>query len=537
MRKSLSKAVVLAGLLLLAIVLGSCTGAGSIPKAPDLLEQIYTAFETYAEEYDGKYPPMSPKPGEFVPDMDAFGPYLARLPEGDILSAYLTGKCGVQLCYLHYVLPSQRITLALLDECEKRGIAILRDLEYIELEAEGPLVRYTGGVEPRRLEGVMRSREGLRRFLGTGIGQPAGSKAPLAWAPILWEMPDTTPAAGGWVLYMDGHTEWLPYGSFPMTGKTVTRLRDFVAPPAEMTQDRAPRVDSMPPEYRWTRRRPSPVHQIAADVADSLPLACYKLTHCDVTPSVKLLRYEGYRIVIESGIEVVLFPADIEVDDEFKHRIWPRGSEERNTVVADLGVGQGYHWFARASVTLQDNFRQDFGLTGGDERLQHMIDTNAFYLMPRLGERAVPYLETVVTDEENDDFAHAIMALDQIGGTRAEELIRAAFAPDNESAFKNAREFPSRTMFGRYGYRLSDSLVDVVADAFLTWDDVDQLADIAVGCAVHSTRADTSQMNRIGLAILKRLPRDVVGRALERRRDLSRAQAERLERDLSNNEP
>jgi len=523
--------------LLVAVVALLCLWAAKrpepLPRAPDLLEQIHAAFEMYAEEFSGLYPPVSAKPGEFVPDMDAFGPYLARLPDSDVLSAYLTGKCGVQLCYFGYVVPSQRITLALLDQCEERTVASVRDKD-VDFDGGGVPVRTHWRVEPRKWDSTRRLRDGIERFFVTSIGDPAAGGHAKGWVAVLWEMPDTTSAAGGWALYMDGHTEWLPYGSFPMTGRIVTRLRDFVAPPASMAPDGEPRVDSRPPlQYRWTRRRPSPVHQIAADMSDSLPLACYKLRHCDVTPSAKVRGYEGYRIRIKSRIEVVLFPADIEVDDEFKYRIWPRGSEERDTVVADLGVGQGYHWFACATVLQQDNFRQDLGLTGGDDRLQLMIDANAFYLMPRLGERAVPYLESVVTDSEQlDHVGDALIALDQIECARSEEVFRAALATDNENALRNATALAKATASFPAKPRLKDSTIDAVVKVYLTRMDPRVLAETARYYIQYPGKVDTSQVRRIGNRILERLRPHPPEAPLESLGEASPSQAQRLEHEL-----
>jgi len=522
-------------LIVVVALVGVWTSGCSNPdlRAPVLLEQIHTAFELYASEWNGLYPPVSPEPGAFVPDMDAFSKYLARLPERKVLSAYLTGKCGVQLCYLGYLLPSQQVTLAFLDECEKHGLANLRH-ENVDVEGKGLIVRYPRRLKPVTWERVWRMREGKERFLITDVGQPAGSRKCQAWVPVLWEMADTTPEAGGWVLYMDGHTEWQSYGSFPMTGKTIDRLRDFMRAPA--VADPVYRVDNSPPgQYRRTKQSPSPVHQIAADVVDSLPLASFKLADCDVKPSVEVRGHRGYRISIESGIEVALFPADISVDDKFKYLIWPRGSEKENTVLADLGVGQGYHWFARASVWHQDNLREDFGLTGGDDRLQHMIDANAFPLMPRLAGQAMPYLESAVTDDEMfDHFSDAIKALDQIGDAEARKLIRAAFDPDNKNVFRNARALSSRAddFAYRRGQVLTDTTVDAVVGALLTHENEDELARMALVSATVTGMFATHQSNRIGLAALKRLPRDVVERALKELRGASSWQGDRIENEL-----
>ena len=514
-----------------------------LPRAPDLLEQIYTAFVMYANESSGAYPPMSAKRAEFVPDMDAFGPYLAGLPEADLLSAYLTGECDVQLCYLGYWVPNQRFALAFLDEYQKHCPAISRG-EDVPLEDRGVVLRNGYGLEPGGGGAkVYRLREGLERFMidVTGPSQSTIERA-QACIPVLWEMPDTAPAPGGWVFYMGGQTEWQPYGSFPITEKVVARLRDSMPAPVAAGEDRLYRVDSSPPtKYEgpeMTRSR-SPVSQVAADIVDSLPPCRYKLIECDITPTVKIHANRGYRIRIEPGVEVVLFPSDTQVDDEYKERIWPHGPEEKGRVVAYLGVGYGYHWFAHTAVWIQDGLRLDFHLRDGDDRLQHMIDAGAFYLMPRLGDQAMPYLQSTVTDDEKlDHFPDAIMALGQIGTAEARQLISAAFNPGNKDAFRNAEAVTHAADFRsfRYGLGLTDETVDAVVEAFLTLEDQDALAGKAMGYATLTGMFATYHRNRIGRAVLKQLPDDVVDRALDSLREASPSQAQRLERQLRDNQ-
>jgi hypothetical protein len=185
-------------------------------------------------------------------------------------------------------------------------------------------------------------------------------------------------------------------------------------------------------------------------------------------------------------------------------------------------------------VWQQDTFREEFGLVGGDDRLEAMINANAFYLMPRLGERAVPYLESCLGDETKPH-PRVLMALDRIESARAEELVRDAFAPDSEDAFKNA-EALANPMLMASPYPLKDSTVEMIAEVFLMREDPDDLVDRGIRYATLTAMMDTSKMNQIGKAILRRLPQDVFYRALENLHDASPSQAQRLESELQDNQ-
>lgn len=73
---------------------------------------------------------------------------------------------------------------------------------------------------------LYRIREGIERFLITDINNAGASAQVQSTTPVLWEWPDNhMEGAGGNVLYMDGHVEWVPYpGKFPMTEHALTTL-------------------------------------------------------------------------------------------------------------------------------------------------------------------------------------------------------------------------------------------------------------------------------------------------------------------------
>lgn len=72
---------------------------------------------------------------------------------------------------------------------------------------------------------LFRIREGIERVLVTDINDPRASTI-QSTIPVLWEWPDNhMEGAGGNVLYMDGHVEWVAFpGKFPMTEHTLTSM-------------------------------------------------------------------------------------------------------------------------------------------------------------------------------------------------------------------------------------------------------------------------------------------------------------------------
>jgi len=56
-----------------------------------------------------------------------------------------------------------------------------------------------------------------------------GSTA-AAVIPVLWQMPDRLGQGGGFVVYMDGSIQWLPYpGPFPFTAAFIGKVRSLMA--------------------------------------------------------------------------------------------------------------------------------------------------------------------------------------------------------------------------------------------------------------------------------------------------------------------
>jgi len=72
-------------------------------------------------------------------------------------------------------------------------------------------------------------REGIERFYITDINNPAAAAEVQARIPILIERPGNHESAGGNVLYMDGHVQFIPEGQWPMTENTIKALNELDA--------------------------------------------------------------------------------------------------------------------------------------------------------------------------------------------------------------------------------------------------------------------------------------------------------------------
>ena len=278
-------------------------------------------------------------------------------------------------------------------------------------------------------------REGVERYFGTHVNSPSGSEIYQSALPVVWEMPDRREVPGGWALYMDGHVEWLSYpGEFPMTRAFITRLRRLM--PQPIGQAKEPRFAVNHRSPRSYRRRKPAETELSPTEPDSLPGIFPALDYWRPT-TVGGIR--GYR-----WNEVLVLPTSEPVDERL--RLAVRTDEHKR----HLGTGHGYHWFVsnQMDVYSQEALRRDFGLEGGDDRLRPMIAARAMDLMPRLGERAIPYLESVLRDNqkpttpsEAKSLADAINALASIEGPRAEAAVQSVFAQENENAIAQCLGF------------------------------------------------------------------------------------------------
>lgn len=122
-------------------------------------------------------------------------------------------------------------------ECVYLGYMLMDDAAVAEFAQA-----YAGRIEQGNFETnletpsgtiIQRLREGVERFLITDINDPGQSAYHQSRIPILFEWPDRHEPKGGYVLYMDGHVEYLAYpGRFPMTEQTVNTLRNLAGLPS-----------------------------------------------------------------------------------------------------------------------------------------------------------------------------------------------------------------------------------------------------------------------------------------------------------------
>lgn len=169
------------------------------------LKQMGLVFKMFANESRGTvFPPISQTFGRFMPEMEVIYPEYAT---DSILLDRLAGAGQERFCYLGFVLEDEATALALLDVYENAGPEGLQGDEIAVASRDGE-------TEPAVLQ----------RF---SEGNPE-SEQHQSEMPVLWQVPDPETGDGGWVLYMDGHTEWKPYPSeFPMTEAVTRRVREL----------------------------------------------------------------------------------------------------------------------------------------------------------------------------------------------------------------------------------------------------------------------------------------------------------------------
>ena len=172
-------------------------------ESSNILKQFGIVFRMFSnEQQDRFFPPLSQQQGGFHPDMTQIYPEYLTDPA---LMARATGYDSVQTCYLGYVLDSKEVALEFLDAYAELGPAAIHGEDVAVSPGNGSF----GGDTIFRLS---------ENFDWTEEVTPST-------IPVMWEVPGPGREAGGWVLYMDGHTEWKPYpGDFPMTDVVVSRI-------------------------------------------------------------------------------------------------------------------------------------------------------------------------------------------------------------------------------------------------------------------------------------------------------------------------
>jgi hypothetical protein len=179
-------------------------------KAADNLKQMGLVCKMFANEAQGaRFPPLEPTVGVFLPEWKAIYPeYLTD-------RAVLFGNEDVSLCYFGYAVLTEENGLAFLDAYEALGPEAIHDQN----------IQVQPGKGTADTDTLYQLNEGLGEVF-FGDASPVYSSV-QADVPVMWEIPGDRPEAGGWVVFMDGHTEWVPYpGPFPMTEAFTARLRE-----------------------------------------------------------------------------------------------------------------------------------------------------------------------------------------------------------------------------------------------------------------------------------------------------------------------
>jgi anti-sigma factor RsiW len=184
-------------------------------KASNNLKMMGLVCKMFANEAEAeRFPVLDPTFGVFLPDMAAIYPeYLTD-------KSVLLRRDGTASCYLGYAVISEEAGLAFLDAYETLGPEAIRNQD-IQVQA---------GSGSAGSDVIYQLREGVEKVFCPEAAQLMyGGQSDI---PVMWEVPGDRDQLGGFVLFMDGHVEWVSYpGPFPMTERFVTRLRSAMGLP------------------------------------------------------------------------------------------------------------------------------------------------------------------------------------------------------------------------------------------------------------------------------------------------------------------
>jgi hypothetical protein len=187
------------------------------------LKQIGLSFKMFAnEDRRGMFPPLSTRYGAFYPELNTV--YPEYMPDASMLPL-LRGDDDTRFVYFGYAIDEPVQAQAFLDQYETVGPD----------QVGGGDLKVDEGVGLSGSNMIIRLREGVERFIITDINNPNAAAKAQATLPVMWQLP-TAETGGGYVLYLDGHTEWVEYpGKYPMEPGVIERVRGIMdsATPAQ----------------------------------------------------------------------------------------------------------------------------------------------------------------------------------------------------------------------------------------------------------------------------------------------------------------
>ena len=173
-----------------------------LQEIDNMMKQMGIVFKMFANEAARtEFPPISRTYGRLFPETEAIFPEYAS---DTILLNQLAGAGEEKFCYLGYAIEDEAAAMAFLDAYESVGPE--------EMQGDDLVIgSETGDTDPTVLHRIQVDGEFSDR---------------QSSIPVLWQVPEPESGDGGWVLFMDGHTEWRTYpGEFPMTETFVRRVR------------------------------------------------------------------------------------------------------------------------------------------------------------------------------------------------------------------------------------------------------------------------------------------------------------------------
>jgi hypothetical protein len=150
-------------------------------------------------------------------------------------------------------------------------------------------------------------------------------------------------------------------------------------------------------------------------------------------------------------IDLILLPLNEILPNNTKDLIkWLDFQNYHHVQPVDMGEGNGFHWFACATIPAQEIIREKLGLSGGDDRLQLLVNglaikdegnytiNSTLNFLHSAGEKALPYIKAAIEDNMDSDPYYQIQALAPIQCNEVTELLKSLYASKNQIAYKAA---------------------------------------------------------------------------------------------------
>jgi hypothetical protein len=249
-------------------------------------------------------------------------------------------------------------------------------------------------------------------------------------------MPDRQDPPGGWVLYLDGHTEWVPYpGKFPMSRRVIEKARALKGEPRIPSRSTYPGWRFLAPKSLYPDTRLGGIlnslYGLGTDIlAYNAPIRKYSVN------SYEFLNDSQKLHVVFDKMELLIAPPEFSINATKLDEIFP-------TIVPDwerryLGIGEGFSWYGYGTPESLDDILRWFRITEtGEVPTLTAANGKILTVYEDSGETLEHLKEIWLSNDSNAKSGAALLGLWLLATPEATKVIHEGLKPEHPAYFRN----------------------------------------------------------------------------------------------------